>query len=174
MAFKVGDKVEHRSFGAGEIVFGPYQRGGHAKNYLMKEAATGDHRLVEADAMSPAAKFKIGDKVRSGVVEYTVKGGPFFGPTHEWYAITTAEGTDYQSNASWLTAVEPAAEANTHVHHGVTYDLDARYRDTDGDVWRFARQGDGKILGTYFNRDVSQYDEELSSVVHEYGPLTKI
>lgn len=165
--FKAGDKVTNDVFGAGEIVYGPYD----GYNYFFK-GEDGNHYTVSGSRCKPAAKFKVGDKVRSGSVEYTVKGGPFFGPAHEWYAIMNADGVDYQSNASFLRLVEPAGD--TYEHDGVTYDLTARYRDRDGDVWKFERRPDGKVLGTYFSRSVDEYDDELSEVVSGYGPLTRV
>jgi hypothetical protein len=169
--FKVGDKVAHRTFGAGEVAFGPFEHNSGRDTYLLKEEGSERHTLVIGEALSPAAKFTVGDEVRSGSVRYAVTGGPFRGPAHIWYAITK-DGVDYQSNESYLSLVE-AAPASTHTHDGITYDLTAGYRDTDNDVWKFKFVG-GEVRGTYTRRSVEEWDETLAAVVRSYGPLTRV
>ncbi len=106
--FTVGTKVEHRTWGAGEIAYGPFLRDGHSDNYLMKQT-DGEHRFVETDGLAPASKFKVGDKVKgiySGA-EYTVEAGPFFNPS-EWYATKGASGYTTNNRVGALLPVEPA------------------------------------------------------------------
>ncbi|WP_405620294.1 phiSA1p31-related protein [Streptomyces sp. NBC_00076] len=108
--FKVGDKVEHRTFGAGEVAFGPFEHHTDAESYLMKEAGSERHALVLGEALSPAAKFKVGDKVtgsHSGN-EYTIEAGPFFSP-NEWYATKSTAGYVTSNRASVLHIVEAEA-----------------------------------------------------------------
>lgn len=112
MAFKVGDKVEHRTFGAGEIVFGPFDHSTGPDHYLMKQDYNGAHALAVGDAMKPAAKFKVGDRVKSFAATYTVEAGPFFAPA-EWYAVKSDRtGGVMHSTAAELSLVapEPAKE----------------------------------------------------------------
>ncbi|MEU3729964.1 phiSA1p31-related protein [Streptomyces sp. NPDC033538] len=110
MAFKVGDKVTHRSFGEGEIDFGPFEHYTGPDHYLMRDG-DGKHVLVDGGSMKPIAKFEVGDKVRgtfTGRV-YIIAGGPFFSP-EEWYATETEAGDTISNTASMLEAIksEPA------------------------------------------------------------------
>ncbi|MGW2950750.1 phiSA1p31-related protein [Streptomyces eurythermus] len=64
--FAVGDKVNHRTFGAGEIAFGPFEHHNGPAHYLIKDEV-GKHALVQADAMEAATTpefIKVGDRVR--------------------------------------------------------------------------------------------------------------
>ncbi|MFB7823838.1 phiSA1p31-related protein [Streptomyces hydrogenans] len=69
----------------------------------------------------------------------------------------------------------PRAEesADTFEYDGVRYDLRVPYRDRDGDVWYFARFGDGVRAGigrTPRNAD----DGDPFRTAAGYGPLTKV
>lgn len=239
--FKVGDQVEHRTFGAGKIAFGPYLRDGSPDNYLMQQV-DGEHRFVESEAMQLAAKFKIGDKVSSYGDEYTLKAGPFIGHSAPWYVVT-ADGVDYRAGEGTLSLIdeatqeikvgdkvrvlidnadgasvskgdiftvksvysgeivtdmrsrrgswffqpanvervdEPPVTADTYTYDGVTYDLAAKYRDSDGDYWTFKRV-DGVVRGYYAStadRDVThlidEYSDTLADVVRDYNGLTRV
>lgn len=107
--FKVGDKVTHRTWGAGEVAFGPFKRDGVENHYLMRQDRDGEHRLAEDDAMTLAAKFKVGDWVRGkfSSTDYTVHAGPFHAHT-EWYAVEDGDGKVWQAEVGDLTAAEPA------------------------------------------------------------------
>lgn len=109
--FKVGDKIDHRTFGAGEVAFGPFLRGSSTDNYLMKDAG-GEHRMVDGEAMTPAAKFKVGDVALGAISgsEYIVEGGPFFDHSTEWYAVRYANGNVKRLDAARLNAVSPTPE----------------------------------------------------------------
>jgi hypothetical protein len=166
--FKVGDKVAHRSFGAGEIAFGPYADASGTGNYVMKQEG-GVHYVVSAGNLSLVAKFNVGDKVRSYGDDYTVLAGPFRGYT-EWYVVEDEDGKAMSATADDLTAVE---STNTYAHDGVVYDLDARYRDRGGDVWAFTgNRLDGvptvTMYGNLDNRDTVVY------IADTYGPLTRV
>ncbi|MEV7425191.1 phiSA1p31-related protein [Streptomyces sp. NPDC091212] len=71
-------------------------------------------------------------------------------------------------------AEQPAPSADTFEHDGVTCDLNARYRDRDGDVWRFERRPDGSVRGSWYGTDIGDYHSLLSDVATECGPLTKV
>jgi hypothetical protein len=230
--FKVGDKVVNDVFGPGEIVYGPY--GDDGSSYFMK-AENGLHHTVSAELLKRAAKFEVGDKVRSSVATYTVEAGPFFSPA-EWYAVKDSDGNVLHSDTHGLTAVDLAepklkvgdrvrivqddptirpgqfvgktgvvtrlngpdsrlpvnvrfdegqdvpfttwnvtevARLDTYEHDGVTYDLSARYRDRDGDVWEFARFG-GEVVAAIGRKPVDKYDGDSFSVAAGYGPLTRV
>ncbi|MDH6625767.1 hypothetical protein M2271_003578 [Streptomyces sp. LBL] len=168
--FKVGDKVEHGSWGAGEIVFGPYTAAFGAERYLMK-GENERHYVIGAEGMTPAAKFKVGDKVMgtfSGM-EYTIEAGPFFSP-NEWYATKSPQGNVTQNRAAVLALVEPEPARDTVENAGKTYELGIFYRDNDGDRWKFERS----LTGIRSTSDSFEGGRQLSSVANLYGPLTKI
>ncbi|MFF1625599.1 phiSA1p31-related protein [Streptomyces sp. NPDC058272] len=245
--FKAGDKVEHRSFGAGQVVYGPFKRMGRPDFYLMEQASNGEHRTVEPDALTKAAKFKVGDVAKGRLTGRTLKilAGPYSGrrvDAGEWYVVEYPEGHQGTENVRGLLVPEPAPEvsssiadeslkvgdkarvlkddpiictgayvgkvgtvlkvggcarkpleyrldfgdgdvwwvesvervddADTYTYNGVTYDLSAKYKDTDGDIWKFERIG-YEVRGTYTSRSVEEYDETLAGVVRSYGPLTR-
>lgn len=105
--FEVGQKVQYT---------GPYTSPLGFTRYVVKleGGAEVNVRDVQLSAIpeTPAAKFKVGDTVRSGSTKYTVVGGPFRGPAHTWYAVN-ADGRDYQSNESYLTTDEPEPDTAT-------------------------------------------------------------
>ncbi|MFD5161010.1 phiSA1p31-related protein [Streptomyces hawaiiensis] len=109
MAFKVGDKVEHPTFGKGEVAFGPYEALFGTDHYLMAGEG-GKHYVVGGGDLTPVSKFKVGDEVRSFGDDYTVLAGPFRGYT-EWYVVEDEEGKALTSNADEMTAVEPTEPA---------------------------------------------------------------
>jgi hypothetical protein len=65
--FKVGDKVIHRSFGAGVIRFGPYMDSLRETAYLL-EVANGVHRRVDADALTKENTYQV-DAVAKAIAE---------------------------------------------------------------------------------------------------------
>ncbi|MFD9442126.1 phiSA1p31-related protein [Streptomyces sp. NPDC060001] len=105
--FEVGAKVEHRTFGAGEVAFGPFEHSTGQNHYLIKQEG-GKHALVVAEALSLSAKFKVGDKVSQYGSTYTIHAGPFRGNA-EWYAVEASDGKILHSTERALTLViEPA------------------------------------------------------------------
>ncbi|MET9126933.1 phiSA1p31-related protein [Streptomyces sp. NPDC004528] len=241
--FKVGDKVEHRSWGAGEIAFGPYLRDGSTDNYLMK-TESGDHYLTGAEAMTMTAKFKVGDTANGALTGRSLKilAGPFTGRMGvAWYAVEYPEGHAGKENERNLLAPEPVPFSDAGpvkvgdvirilkdgafhadvkrgdlfevkslvsyldrvrvdaapgarmsqwnfrpedyvkvpadeaaVHDGVVYDLTAKYRDKDRDVWTLARFDD-VVRGGLGHIPTSRYSgDSLEFIVNEYGPLTRV
>jgi hypothetical protein len=116
--FKVGDKVEHRSFGKGEIAFGPFDAAFDAGVFLMA-AEDGKHYIAVTDALTRPAKFAVGDKVKSRYgTRYTVEAGPFFAPG-EWYALRTDEsGNVVHSHADEVSVVELESAADESIKVG--------------------------------------------------------
>ncbi|MET9480972.1 phiSA1p31-related protein [Streptomyces sp. NPDC006638] len=171
MAFAVDTKIQHSTFGAGTVAFGPFDRHGEA-SYLIRHE-NGHHSVSTEDAMSATPKtglFKVGDKVSSRTRQYTIKGGPFFGPVCEWYAITSSDDVDYQLSANQLTLVEAAPETG-YEYKGITYEYGVRYLDRDTDAWTFQRPSDG---GEPVSDDSSCINGwPLSHAVESYGPLRK-
>lgn len=244
MAFKVGDKIEHRTFGKGEVAFGPFDHYSGPDFYLMRDE-DGKHALATGDGMALAAKFKVGDRVKSFAATYTVEAGPFFAPA-EWYAVKSDRtGGVMQGRAEELSLVAPepakdeavkvgdvvrilkdgafladvkagdlfeveevytdswgdeeqrikvdagpgalldrwtfrpqdfekVAADKVAVVDGKIYDLTARYRDNDGDVWRFERLPDGDVRGNWHGDNIDRFDSLLSDAVTDCGPLTRV
>ncbi|MGW6855832.1 phiSA1p31-related protein [Streptomyces xanthophaeus] len=175
MSFKAGDEVEHRSFGRGVVRFGPFDHFNGTDHYLM-EQEDGTHATVVGEALTPApVVFQPGDRVRWGHVEYEVKHGPLKG-YDTWYVVNDGL-RDFRAEAEELTFVGGAAPQDAYTHDGVTYDLSARYRDQDGDNWRFERRPDGVVRGTCStdpSAEITEYHDSLPHAVRSYGPLTKL
>jgi len=108
--FGIGAKVQHRTFGAGEVAFGPFDHSTGPNHYLIKQEG-GKHALVVEDGLSPAAKFKVGDRVKGQLsgTEYTIEAGPFFSP-REWYATKHADGTVTQNRVGVLSLIDSASD----------------------------------------------------------------
>lgn len=238
--FKPGDKVEHRSWGPGEIAFGPFEHTNGPDHYLMKSEGEGRHSLVLAEALTPAAKFKVGDVAKGRVTGRDLKiiGGPYSrrnGVT--WFTVEYPEGHHGDEDARNLLVKNPADEPikvgdvirilkdgafradvkagdlfvvesftgynarirvdggpgarmskwvfrpqdfervspdDVAVHDGVAYDVPAKYRDTDGDVWTLARFGDNVRGGLGHTPTSAQSGDALDYIVRNYGPLRKV
>lgn len=169
MTFAVGTQVEHRTFGRGTVVFGPFDHYNGPDHYLM-EGQDGDHALVESSALTDKTTLSIGDVVRSvGGAHYTVKAGPFYGVAFEWYVLADDDGVDYQSNRGSLTLVT-SAPATGYEYKGRTYEYGAVYVDDDRDRWAFSRP----VGGDEPRSDNESYHagRTLPDVVDSYGPLT--
>ncbi|MEU8840267.1 phiSA1p31-related protein [Streptomyces roseus] len=238
MTFKVGDEVEHRTFGRGTIAYGPYLHTTGPDYYLMVQSG-GTHSQVLGEAMTAAPKFTIGDEVRNPLtgIRGPIVAGPFVatGDGERYWIVEQPDGShstpredgltkveareikvgdrvrvteadgvvkfvgrvgvvaeldEYSTlrylvefgdgqgahgddnGQWWCNAVEPTTD--TYEHDGVTYDLSAKYRDKDGDVWRFECLADGSVRGTMGDAPIRAYDDSLRVVVEEFGPLTKI
>jgi hypothetical protein len=168
MAFKVGDKVTNEIFGTGEIVYGPYDGAGGSA-YFFKDG-DGKHHTVSESLCKPAAKFEVGDRVKTFAATYIVEAGPFFAPA-EWYVLKSDRtGNVLHGDADGLSLVNDKSV----VINGKTYELGASYKDTDGDVWRFERRPDGAIRGTYFSREIDDYDSTPDEVERDCGPLVRV
>lgn len=123
--FKVGDKVKHDMHGEVELAFGPVNFPSFTGGWLVK-LEDGDHAVTTPGALSPIAKFKVGDQARGVTTRqtYTIDAGPFFDPT-EWYVARKDNGNATSIHARNLIAVEPAAADTIKV----------------GDVVRISRNG---------------------------------
>lgn len=151
--------------------------------------AQADAILAALDAMeTPAdepAPLKVGDKIRiledrnncanvrvGDVLDVRAAHGSWFQtnapraetPGARWAFEMADEGTGWER-----------VTADTETIDGVTYDLNAKYRDAEGDVWRL-RRVDGVVRATTSSLDrypdlLSLTPEEVSA---EYGTLTRI
>lgn len=112
--FKVGDRVDHRTFGRGEIAFGPVNFPHARGSYLHKDPA-GLHHVVGSEGMTLAPAFVVGDEV-----EYTIGrptrgklvAGPFKSEHHDepLWVMEKANGTHTVPTENALRVVERERE----------------------------------------------------------------
>ncbi|MFD6363481.1 phiSA1p31-related protein, partial [Streptomyces roseolus] len=188
--FAVGDMVEYMYGGSGKLVAGPFKSRYHEEDIWVVEQADGTHMIPTANALmkvepepepEPARNIRVGDRVRivrathaeechgrCGVVESTTETfRQWDGDLHRYSVRLDDDDTVYVAEVELLDDT-----ADTYTHDGVTYDLSARYRDRDGDVWHFKRFGDDVRAG--IRRDpLSADDGDPIEVAHSYGPLTR-
>ncbi|MET9959294.1 phiSA1p31-related protein [Streptomyces sp. NPDC006326] len=189
--FAIGDEVRNPLVGIrGSIVAGPFIATGDGEPYWIVEQPDGRHStpredgLTRVEAPAEPREVKVGDRVR--VVRAT-----YASLSHGRTGEVTDVGLDWRSHRGdphpfrvklddgdtlYVAEVELLDEvaANTYTHDGVTYDLDAEYRDKDGDTWRFVAVQGVPRGGMNGRRDIDEYSDSLMSVVGYYGPLTKI
>jgi uncharacterized protein YodC (DUF2158 family) len=184
----VGDRV--RSFAASyTIEAGPFYAPGEW--YAVKSERTGGVMHSTADELSLVARdqsedegLKPGDVVRIPRDELAgadVRAGDLLvvketegylsGTTVIVHAAPGARQSEWYFESEDVERVDPETVA---VVDNVAYDLTARYRDRDGDVWSFERRPDGTVRGKYNDRRVSDYSDTIDSAVHGFGPLTRV
>jgi hypothetical protein len=169
--FKVGQVVEHRTFGRGEIAYGPFDHHNGPNNYLMKQSG-GRHVLVMAEGQTAGPAFVVGDEVEYTIgpaIRGKIVAGPFKSEYHDTaiYVVEKANGTHMTPTENALCKVGRA----TFEYDGVVYDLTAGYRDRDGDVWRFTTPDADNPRMTC---DALIEDRALPHVERAWGPLTRI
>ncbi|MFI0211994.1 phiSA1p31-related protein [Streptomyces diastaticus] len=90
-------------------------------------------------------------------------------------AESTPAGLSILSALTFATHVEP--DSDMYTHDGVAYQLTARYRDEEGDVWKFRRNPDNPREVQAQTAPVldGHWDEfTLPTVVRKYGPLCRV
>ncbi|MFG2292022.1 phiSA1p31-related protein [Streptomyces sp. NPDC048603] len=176
--YKVGDEVRFRD-APGTVDQGPYESAGLRGTVCVVLMTGGPDEgralAVKVSELEPASVvFAKGDRVRVGRDgdAFIVEAGPYAGHHGPWYALRDRDDKVFPSagTSPILTLVSRGAMCE---HEGVTYDLTARYRDRDGDVWRFERQPDGSVLGAHGSGAITPYSDSLSYAVSVYGPLHK-
>ncbi|MGP3940492.1 phiSA1p31-related protein [Streptomyces sp. 6N106] len=66
---------------------------------------------------------------------------------------------------------------DTETIDGVTYELNAEYTDSDGDVWSFERRPDGTVRSDYGRAEYRNFTDNSRTLAHAiaaYGPLTRV
>lgn len=93
--FKVGDKVNHRSAGHGEITYGPFSGAFDTNRYLMR-ATDGREWVSGAIELTAAPAFAVGDTVTGTFtrVSYEIIAGPFQSDEITWYAVRHEDGRE--------------------------------------------------------------------------------
>jgi hypothetical protein len=179
--FKTGDRIDIADVDDGNERVFLAEYGGKSYYVNTDTGAAYPVRTCDVSAYVPPAPpfpFKVGDRLR-------VKTG-----TNTVYTIMhIADGTMYlaywspianetrndsalvDSAEAWeLVEAEPAP---TYTHEGVVYDLNAAYRDCQGDVWRFTdRLPDSGVPWMVCAEGPTK--EPLDIVVDIWGPLTRV
>ncbi|MFF9525395.1 phiSA1p31-related protein [Streptomyces achromogenes] len=179
--FSVGDKVT--SFGDKyTILAGPFQ--GHTEWYVVEDedgkAMTADpNDLVRHDP----EPIKVGDRVRVLRATYAEECHGLTGTVDNVDCDVTLDGIshpyhvnlDGRSGGVYASSVEPVDEpaADTYEYDGVTYDLSARYRDKDGDVWSFTGKRRASVPTVTMTGDVDNWNT-IELIARNYGPLTRV
>ncbi|MGW2950751.1 phiSA1p31-related protein [Streptomyces eurythermus] len=182
----VGDKARGAYSGVVYTVeAGPFDDNGYIW-YATREpsGAVGYNSADDLEPVDEPEPIKVGDRVRvvratwadecrglTGTVDSIDHDFHLDGTPHPYHVAL--DGRASGVHASSVERIdEPAAD--TYKYNGVVYDLSARYRDKDGDVWRFERRPDGIVRGVWTNRDIVDYDCKLDEVADDCGPLTRV
>ncbi|AKZ59190.1 hypothetical protein SAM23877_6145 [Streptomyces ambofaciens ATCC 23877] len=81
---------------------------------------------------------------------------------------------DDGSDSVYAAEVEPVTDEDTYEYNGMVYDLVAKYRDRDGDVWRLKRVN-GIVRARWDGEEDPTTDSNtLATVASTWGPLTRI
>ncbi|MFC8583198.1 phiSA1p31-related protein [Streptomyces sp. NPDC057217] len=191
--FAVGDTVEYEYGEGGKLIAGPFRSNYHETPWWVVETANGAHMAPTENSLTkaePAREIKVGDRVRVVKDDEWTQTGEFVGRLGRVLEIREdgrslpfrvklddPSGT-WDDGAWWCTEVElvDEAPADTETVNGVVYDLGARYRDKEGDVWGLGRF-DGMARGTCDddgNADIDEGSSPLSYIVDRWGPLTRV
>jgi hypothetical protein len=187
--FTVGDVVNltTRPGAKATVEYGPFDGRDVYVVKLIDEPADDNPRTFTAMAsvMKPLEPVKVGDRVRVVRDSDGYRSGYFVGLVGALKHIDEADALPYlvefgdgsgmhgdpESGRWYCAEVERVEDENTYTYDGVAYDLTAKYRDKDGDVWEFgARRENGEPR---VHCSASGYDD-LETVLDAYGPLTRI
>jgi len=189
-AFAVGDKAKMDGEREPvEILAGPYKN--RYITWYTVRAEVGDTTAAEDNltALPAPEPIKVGDRVKVVVADPTIPGmsANFDGRTGVVERIATGRpdtpylvkfgpGFHGDTNGKWFCkSVEKVVDepAKTYTYEGITYDLSAKYRDKDGDVWTFDSSASAADADPVM---VTAWDStnNLKEVVHLWGPLRKI
>ncbi|MFD8595406.1 phiSA1p31-related protein [Kitasatospora sp. NPDC059646] len=178
-----------------KVVAGPFKdKYAASRPWYVLEDEDGCHETSSAQYLKPAPtaeSLKVGDRVRVveddpnydtgrfvGLIGTLAGSGSDGGTTP--FKVRFGDGEHGDTNGTWYCAkVERVTDepSPTYTYAGVTYDLTAGYRDTDGDVWRFSttvKASDGAPVGRWWGGEPEADDSSLPHVVRNYGPLTKV
>jgi ribosomal protein L21E len=188
--FSVGDVVNltTRPGAKATVEYGPFDDRDVYVVKLIDEPADDNPRTFTALAsvMKPLEPAKVGDRVRVVRDSDGYRSGQFVGRVGVLERVDEystdlpnlvrfgdGKGLHGDDNGRWWCAqVERVADdENTYTYDGITYDLTAKYRDKDGDVWEFGARRENGEPRVYCS--ASGYDD-LETVLDAYGPLTRI
>ncbi|MEU3729965.1 phiSA1p31-related protein [Streptomyces sp. NPDC033538] len=190
-AFAVGDEVTYEYGGGGKLVAGPFKSEHHGEPLWVVEKPNGTHMTPTENSLTKveAPAVKVGDRVRVVKDDPRNRTGEYVGKVGILasdyssdgdslpYIVRFGDGTGRHGdevNGKWCVAeVEPITDEDTYEHGGVVYDLTAKYRDNEGDVWCLARTGDRVTAGCH-GESPSTSSFTLAYVVERWGPLTRV
>ncbi|MFF6928326.1 phiSA1p31-related protein [Streptomyces californicus] len=187
--FKVGDKVRVLAGGEGVVTYGPFNSTFDTyKMYVVKQDGDDERAFKNVD-LSPLPAFAVGDKVTSGLAEYTLHAGPFTGRfgDHFW-VLERPDGTHVWARADSLTKVEAPAlvpvgtrvrvdrakyAENIHGEVGAVTSNTATFAAEDDDRHRY-RVELGRDAGFVYAAEVTPVDEsadgfKYEGVTYKYG-----
>ncbi|MFD0276195.1 phiSA1p31-related protein [Kitasatospora sp. NPDC127111] len=185
--FKVGDKVNHCSYGAGVVRFGPFApvATDEACRYLVElESHHGRHGMFDRDSLTARPAFEIGAAVVVDGERCTVAAGPFrdrYESSRPWYVVENPDGSHETSAVRYMTpapADEPvkigdrvrvveAAYAEELIGHvGRVTAIDGSWTPRGGELHPFTVEfPDG---GRISARRVERVDEAPETYIYRY------
>lgn len=183
-AFAVGDKVIASRFSFVDlytILAGPYQDAHGGEDFYVLERPDGKHLTARPGWLKPAPApvsptYKPGDRIRvlkDGADSARVRKGDVFTVASADGAsvVTTIPvGNRYGWHFSFGSVEKVTDVPATHTHAGVTYDLSAKYRDVEGDVWSFT----GNLRHGVPEMEYHSQRETITYVVNTWGPLKRV
>lgn len=186
-AFTVGDKAKGAVSGdTYDILAGPFP-GYDGDWYATKADGAAVARSIRAANLRPLPAdepVKVGDRVRVLRASYASyahgKTGVVLSTTKAWEGTTSSDVHTYEvrmddnGGALYVAELEKISDAGTHTFRGTVYDLSAKYRDSDGDVWSFiGRKNDAGVPYVTMSGDPTNRDT-IEDIHQTYGALTKI
>lgn len=193
-AFAVGDEVTY-AYGSvgGKLVAGPFTSEYHDDPIWVVEKPNGTHMTPTQSSLTKveAPAVKIGDRVRIVKDSPGLRSGEYVGfvgvlerfdeGSELAYLVRFGDGSGFHGDKDngrwWCASVEPVTDEDTYEYDGVIYDLTAKYRDRDGDVWKFnsaTRGEDDTPAGSMNGYAGDDYSYTLGYAAKNYGPLTRV
>lgn len=183
--FAIGDTVTAPGR-SGKLVGGPFMSSVSGATFWVLERETGDHLTQFESTLTKVEDetIKVGDRVRVVEDDSRMRAGEFVGKTGVVdrlnylnprlpFNVRFDDGRAPRGTWNVAKVVKVADQLpNLHISEGVTYDLDATYSDTDGDVWNFADIR-GTVRGSMYGIPPHGDSHTLEYAARTYGPLTK-
>ncbi|MCM2391744.1 phiSA1p31-related protein [Streptomyces albipurpureus] len=178
--FKVGDRVRYEARkGAakyGVVTYGPYRSMHGNATYLVR--LDGDNRwewVLSGDTLKAVRSVAVGDSLTLSGTRHTVEAGPFRGvdDTDDWFVLKRDSGHEMRT-ASELEQASDHRRARTYEHNGVTYDLTAKYLDSERDVWSFTGRTDPDGTPRVTMTDHVDNRDTVAEIANVWGPLIKV
>lgn len=185
--FTVGDVVTltTRPGSRATVEYGPFDDRDVYVVKLVDEPADPDeirtftamaHVMTKVEEPAP---IKVGDRVMVVKDDPEIRTGEYVGKIGLVTDVGNSIRRELKYRVSlpdgglWWVAEVALVDGDVYTHDGVTYDLSAKYRDRDGDVWHFARFGD-KVVGLIGSKPRNADDSDPFTLAVRYGPLTRV
>lgn len=183
--FALGDKVRagFTSEYTATIIAGPFTSRHGDGAFFIVEDEDGKHGFPTEATLTKVVEpepVKVGDRVRVVKDDLMSRPGEFIGKVGNVLEVgnrirpeLTVRVKLDSGHIWWVAEVERVEDENTYIHDGVTYDLTARYRDVDGDEWRFARFGDA-VRAAAYGYAPDENSQLADGVLARWAPFTRI